>query len=144
MVLVSPHQRSFITEVTGFLMPQASLEAFHAASAEFHSPCGKCVVHFCRNISERLRQYAFSSYRQDLRPFGTPFGMRPFSGLKISGLICRPAFANQRATISLNEIHPAPIDDLGLRLTSSFFALGSNPSGPFVSFQSFLAGILFR
>jgi hypothetical protein len=144
VVLLPPHQRSFITEVNGFLMPQASLEAFYAACAEFHSPYGKCVVHFCRNISEQLRQYAFSSYRQDLRPFGTPFGMRPFSGLKIFGLICRLAFANQHATISLNEIHPAPNDDLGLRPTSSFFALGSNPSAPFVSFQRFLVGILFR
>jgi hypothetical protein len=44
LVHVSPHQRSLITEVNGFLMPQANLEAFCAARTEFHSPCGKCVL----------------------------------------------------------------------------------------------------
>ena len=82
-----------------------------------------------------LRQHAFSSYHVDLRPFGIPFGMRPFSGLKLSRLICQLAFAGQRATISLNEIHPVRSVDQDSRPTSPLLTLGSNLSMPFALFR---------
>ena len=130
-------------------MPQANLEAFYAAGVEFHSPNGKCFVHFCRNRSDCLRQSALLPYHLGRSPSGIPFGMRPFSGLKISGLIYGNAFANPRATISLNEIQSAQVDDFGLHRKSSLFAIGSNLSAPPFSFgdcwqETFSGGLQFE
>ncbi len=130
-------------------MLQANLEAFYAASIEFHSPNGKCFVHFCRNRSEYLRQSALLSYHPGLSPSGISFEMRPFSGLKISRLIYGNAFANPHATISLNEIQSAQIDAFGLHRKTSLFAIGSNLSAPLFSFgdcwqETFSGGLQFE
>ena len=130
-------------------MLQANLEAFYAAGIEFHSPNGKCFVHFCRNRSECHRQSALLSYHPGRSPSGIPFGMRPFSGLKISRLIYGNAFANPHATISLNEIQITQIDVFGLHQRTSLFAIGSNLSTRFFSFgdcwqETFSGGLQFE